>query len=448
MNFDIAINNGILLSGHNGYTPFVASMGIIGKKIVYLDNKEIENGQAKELINAKGKIVMPGLYNCHCHGDMTIARGMGDDLTLKEQIDTFTDSNWFYKFMNDDERYLSRVLTYVEALLSGTVFIVENMYWGLGTKSIDAMNEVGIRGALVEDIRYDFNKPNEIHTEKYLKEFISQCQVNELIPVIGNISEEDFNLPLLEKTQQMIKKLGCFETRHLAENDWRVEAVQKNFGSTPVSMLKKFDGLHKKLIGSHGIYISDSEIDMMSKEEVKVANTPLCEMKIADGIAPIPKFLEKGVVVALGTDGAMWNNSNDIFREMKGMVLLHNINSGIRSLKAKDVLDMATINGARLFGLEEETGTLEVGKDADIIFIDSNKPHLSPLRVENKENVASTVVYSATGNDVTDVFIKGKHIVSDGKLTTIDVEALLARVNKISERIGKDYELSRKINED
>lgn len=442
--FDIALNDGIIISGHNGYKPLRGSVGIKDGRFAYIGEEKIEASEAREIRSADNRIIMPGLFNCHCHGDMTIARGMGDNRTLKEQNEAYGDSRWFFDYVSDEDRYLSRQLTYAEALLSGTVFIVENMYWGLGERSIEAMTSVGIKGALAEDVRKDFTKPDILHDESYLKDFAEKCLKSGIIPILGTISEEDFQKELLIRVKELVDHSQLIETRHLAENDWRVELVKERFGTTPVEFLNNLDCLHDKMIGSHGIYISEDEMETMARKGVKVVNTPLCEMKIQDGIAPIPAFLRHGVTVALGTDGAMWNNSNDIFREMKGMVLLHSITSGVRSLSARDVLDMATINGAKCFGLEKERGTIEEGKYADFLVIDAQKPHLSPLRLEHQENVASTVVYSATGSDVEDVYVEGKRIVENYRLKSIDLKELMEKVDKISERIGMEYELSGK----
>jgi 5-methylthioadenosine/S-adenosylhomocysteine deaminase len=147
-------------------------------------------------------------------------------------------------------------------------------------------------------------------------------------------------------------------------------------------------------------------------------------------------MVRQGVCVGLGTDGALWNNSSDIFREMKGMSLLHTINGGIRSLSKRNILDMATTGGAAVFGKQAEFGMIQEGMKADMILIDVNQPRLQPLLLGKHENVTSTLIYSATGGDVTDVFINGKRLVKDGKLTTVDVAALIGRVRETAEKIA------------
>ena len=379
---------------------------------------------------------MPGLVNCHCHGDMTLARGLGDDMTLGEQIQAFSSHNWFYEYISDDDRYYARQLAYCEALLSGVTFICENMYWSLGTRSIQAMRETGIKGALVEDIRLDFADSNSFVSDNALQEFSAACRENGMVPVIGLLAEENYETARLRKVFEKAHGIDALQTLHLAENQWRRDLIQKKYGMTPIEYLARNGFLHDRLIGSHVVYAAENEIVLLKESKVRVTNTPLCEMKIADGIAPIPAMVRQGVTVGLGTDGALWNNSSDIFREMKGMALLHTVNSGIRCLSKKDILDMATTGGAAVFGKETEFGMIQAGMKADMILIDADKPHLQPLILGKHENVCSAIIFNATGGDVTDVFVDGKRLVKDGVLSGVDVPALMRRVRQTAEKIA------------
>lgn len=437
MRFDVGVNQAIIVSAANGYEPFIGSVGVKDGRIVWVTTGRIEKSECDRWIDGADRILMPGLVNAHCHGDMTLARGMGDDLTLLEQNQAFADTNWFYTLINDDDRYASRQLTYCEALLSGTTFIMENMYWGLGERSVDAMAEIGIKGALAEDIRRDFAKPDLLLENEELIRFRDACREKGLLSVVGSISEEDFEPERLKRIKQKTAECGIRQTFHLAENDWRINRICENFGCGSVEFLHRYGILDHDTIGSHVVYLNDHEIDLLAQTGTKVANTPLCEMKIADGIAPIPKMVRAGVTVCLGTDGAMWNNSNDIFREMKGMSLLHTIHSGIRSLKTTDILDMATINGAKAFGLEAEFGTIEEGKSADFILVRTDSPHMRPLRMGLCENVTSSLVFSANGNDVSDVFVNGKHVVENGAIMTANVSKIMEDVQKANEKIAR-----------
>jgi 5-methylthioadenosine/S-adenosylhomocysteine deaminase len=436
MTFDLAVHNGIVVTPNNCYKPFFGSIGIKKGLIDYVGERSIARADAKENIDATGKIVMPGLVNGHCHAEMAFAKGLGDDLTLAEQNQVFKDINWFHDITSEEDRYYSRILTYIEALLSGTTFLLDNTFWSIGQRSFEAMKTVGIKGGIVQDIVTDFALPDSFLPLEDLAEFKRDCDKNHLIPVLGGILEEEFSPSRLEKMAEITSQVDCLVTSHLCETTWRQEIVEEQFHTSSVVLLERYGILNKKYIGSHAIYLSDEDIQSLVKFEAKVVNTPLCEMKIADGIAPLPAMLTQGVVVGLGTDGAMWNNSNDIFREMKGVSLLHTVTSGIRAITTHSILDMATINGARVFGLENEIGSLEEGKSADIILVDANQPHMAPIRLAPKENVSSALVFCATGQDVSDVIVDGTHIVRDRKLLTMNVNEIIDRVATTSEKIS------------
>jgi len=438
--YTLGIENVIIVSGNFDYVPFRGSVYLDGAVIAKIcpDDPSVPKAprdHCGERMDGNGKILMPGLVNCHCHGDMTLARGLGDDMTLLEQIEAFRPHNWFYKYVNDDDRYYARQLGYCEALLAGTTFICENMYWGLGERSVSAMKETGIKGALVEDIRYDFSNSDSFFPVQKLKEISSGCREAGLVPVIGLMAEEDFETDRLRKAFELLRDVDALQTMHLAENAWRVDIVLKKYGMTPVEYLARNGFLNDKFIGSHVVCVTDNEIRLLKEAGVKVANTPLCEMKIADGIAPIPEMVRRGVTVGLGTDGPLWNNSSDIFREMKAMALLHTVSKGIRSLSKKEILDMATTGGAAVFGKEKEFGMIKEGMKADMILIDPDKPRLQPLLLGKNENVTSALVFGATGADVSDVFVNGKRLVKDGRLTGADVKAVIDRVKRAAEKI-------------
>ena len=439
--FDTGIDNVIIVSKNFNYAPFWGSVCLQGGKIAEVRGGPSARDECAEWIDGGGKILMPGLVNGHCHGDMTLARGLGDDMTLLEQIRAFDSHNWFQRYITDDDRYYARQLTYCEALLAGTTFICENMYWSLGERSMRAMREVGIKGALVEDIRFDFADSDSFLSDDALKEFSAVCREGGIVPVIGLPAEEDFETSRLQAIFEKLRGIDALQTLHLAENPWRIELIRKKYGLSPIEYLAREGFLHDRLIGSHVVYATENEVRLMKEANVKIANTPLCEMKIADGIAPIPEMVRQKLTVGFGTDGALWNNSNDIFREMKAMSLLHTVSGGIRSLSKTDVLDMATSGGAAVFGGEGDFGMIKEGMQADLILIDADKPHMQPLVLGKRENVrhenvTSAIIFSATGADVSDVFVNGKRLVKDGKLTTVDVPALCARVRQTAQRIA------------
>lgn len=435
--FDTVISGGIILSSHNGYKPFAGSIGITGGVIEIVSPSILKSNDAREFINASGKIIMPGLINGHCHGDMAFAKGFGENMTLKEQMSVFGDVGWFYPYVTDEERYYARQHTYCEAMLSGTTTLVENMFWSLGERSPKAFKEVGLRGAPAEDVRYDFMKSDEFLTDKMLTNFRTSCEVNGCIPILGTLPEEEFTDLRLKETDRIVNGSHSLYTSHLAETNWRYDSVMEKFHMSPVKVLEKYNLLNERYIGSHGIYFDEEDMEILAKNRVRIVNTPICEQKIADGAAPIRRLLDHGITVGLGTDGAMWNNSNDLFREMKCMAIVHNIRNGAGTFSPKEILDMATINGAKMLGLEEKLGTLEEGKIADIILIDAASPHMTPIHYGEWENVTSNTVFCATGADVTDVMIDGEFRIRNRNILTCSVKEIQKSVQETSNQIIK-----------
>lgn len=434
--FDIVIVDAVIISGHDRYKPLVGSIGIEKGRIGYVGPKRLTASDGRTFIPASGKIAMPGLVNGHCHGEMGFAKGAADNTTLQEQMQNFAGNNWFFCDLSQEDRFYTRQFTYAEAVLSGTTFLLENMYWSLeGELSQKAFYEVGLRGAPAEDVRYDFYRSDNFLTEEMLDTFRLSCEKYGLIPVLGTLPEEEFTEERLWKVRQTVEKRNCFFSSHLSETTWRHQSALEQMGDTPVKVLDRFGLLTDKYIGSHGVYLDDEDIAIYAKSGAGLVSTPICEMKIGDGLAPIPELVKAGVPVALGTDGAMWNNSNDLFREMKCMSIIHNLRTGVRTFTPEDILDMATINGARLFHMEQELGTLEEGKLADLILLDVTSPHMNPLRIGKRDNVSSTVVYCATGSDVTDVIINGVETVRERRLLTKEISKLQERVQEIAERI-------------
>lgn len=479
---DIAIHQVILMSPHADWQPCVGSLAIRGEKIIYagpgpvaaratgrrgsgpaLMSMGVGSGPAlgsmgtgsspaltpvgdrpsdrltaggcppaRDHFDGQGAILMPGLVNGHCHGDMALIKSEADGLTLAGQNELFAPHNWFGDLLTDDDRFLSRRLTYAESLLAGVTFICENMYWSLGLRSVEAMHDVGITGALAEDLRADFRDCTHLHSKVWLSEFSDACRRYGYVPVAGCCSEEDFEPGRMAAEHRLASSCGMLETRHYSETPWRIDRIRERFGTTPTALLKADGALSPALIASHAVHLTPEDIADMAQAGVKVVNTPLCEMKIADGMAPIVELMKGGVVCGLGTDGAGWNNSNDIFREMKGLALLSSIRLGPSAGPSpKQLLTAATIGGLAVFGEEGRRGSLELGKMADFILVDIHQPHLAPMAGDP----ASALVFCATGRDVADVFVGGRHVVRDGQLMTLDAAELVSKAEEVGARI-------------
>jgi len=210
-----------------------------------------------------------------------------------------------------------------------------------------------------------------------------------------------------------------------------VEEVIRRTGKRPVLHLQDLGLLNQSLIGVHAVHLDDEEIDLLARNKVGIVHSPESNMKLASGMARVTELVKKGIAIGLGTDGCASNNNLDLFKEMDTAAKLDKVRTlDPVNMGATTVLKMATVWGAKVLGLEKEIGTIEVGKKADLITIDLEKPHLVPLY-----NPLSTIVYSASGSDVKDVIVNGRVLMKDRAFTALDAEEVMAKVREISERI-------------
>lgn len=435
MPFTVGIDRAIVMSAHTGFQPWVGSVGVTDGRIEYVGERRLTAADCAELIPGEGRVLMPGLVNGHCHGDMTVARGLGEQMTLQQQQIAFADHGWFSKWLTSEDLFYSRQLTYIEALLGGTTFILENSFWN-HPDAVAAMSAVGIRGAIAMDIRPDFSEPDVLVTDVEIVRFAAECAAAGILPVMGSISEEDFTAERLAHVGQMLAAHGHLVTSHLAETKWRDEISREVTGLSPVRAMAEHGFFDDRHIGSHMVQLDADDIALVAERGVKVVCTPGCEMKIADGIAPVAEMLQAGIPVSLGTDGALWSNSNDLFRELRATQMSQNCRYGPQAVSNADILRMATINGAITFGQSDAFGTIEAGKSADFILVDMSAPRVRPLSLSGRETVSAAVTGLVTAADVTDVFVRGERVVAGRRLETVDTATVLDHVQAAHERIA------------
>ena len=386
--------------------------------------------EAEKRLNAGGGLIMPGLVNSHNHAAMTCFRGMADDLPLME---------WLTKYIfpaesqsDGDQVYWSTLLACCEMIRSGTTTFCD-MYL-FEDRVAQAAKEAGMR-ALVGEVIYDFPSPHYGPPDKGL-EFTERLIRDWRGDSLVRIAVEPHALytcspDLLRRCRELSDRYEVSWVIHLAETQSELEEVSKKYGATPVKHLQNLDLLSPSLIACHCVWLTEEEMDILARFGVRVVHNPESNMKLASGVAPVPDLLARGIPVGLGTDGCASNNNLDLFQEMDFAAKLHKVHRlDPTVMPAQTVLEMATIGGARVLGMEKEIGSLEVGKKADIIILDLNRPHLQPVY-----NIVSHLVYSATGADVRDVIIDGKLVMENRKLLTIDEKAVLHKMQDIKTKI-------------
>jgi 5-methylthioadenosine/S-adenosylhomocysteine deaminase len=387
---------------------------------------------AAELLAADHGLIMPGLVNTHTHAAMACFRGLADYLPLMQ---------WLQEYifpveakLTGDMVYRATLLSLAEMIKSGTTSFCD-MY--LFAKDVArATQESGMR-AWIGEVLYDFPSPNYgevVSGFEYVEELFTLYDNNPLISItVDPHAVYTCSPDLLKDLKSMAGKHNALYIIHLSENEEEVKGSKERYGASPVMHLENLGLLDSTVVADHCVMLTDEEIQLLAQREVKIAHCPESNMKLASGIAPVQQMISAGLSVGLGTDGSASNNDVDMFGEMNSAAKLHKVNTlDPTALPAVTVLDMATMGGARVLGAEKEIGSLEPGKKADLIVLDMNQPHLTPLY-----NIPSHMVYAARGADVIHSVINGKVVMQNRELKTLDEKAILTDMIRMGEQIKK-----------
>ena len=404
------------------------SLLIQNDKIVEISDK-IGLNDVDEVINAEDKVLIPGLVNTHTHLSMTLMRGLADDMQLETWLNNYI---WPFEANLDGEHcYAGALLACAEMIKSGTTCF-NDMYFFMDHVA-KAAEEAGIRGTLSHGM-IDFGDEDKRKQEfKESIRIIKKCHDTgdgRIKVAFGPHSPYTCSQELLEGVKKESMKYGVRIHIHVSETQKEVSDIINEHGNRPFEYLEEIDFLGSEITAAHGIWLSESEIDIIKERNVKISHNPSSNMKLSSGVSPVAELLGKGVNVSMGTDGSASNNNMDLLEEMKIAALLQKVKTMDPTvLTAQDVFKMATINGANSLGLENEIGTIEVGKKADLVLVNMKTPKLTPFR-----NPISHLVYSANGGDVDTVICNGKLLMKNKELLTIDE----ANVLEIAENASED----------
>jgi len=382
--------------------------------------------KAKKIIDGKGLVVMPGLINTHGHLAMSLLRGYADDMNLEE---------WWMKHVypieskfGRKEVYWGSLLATIEMIKSGTTCFADFYYYE--DETAKAAQEIGMRGILgcaILDVPTFYYKTTDSafkKTELLIKKFKN----NSLVQIaLAPHMFQTASIETYKKSKEMANENGLLLFTHTSETKQENDFSLKKYKQRPIEVLAKNNILDEKTILAHCCWLNKKEIKTLAQTGASVAHCPVSNMKLASGIMPLQEMLESGVNISLGTDGVCSNNNLDMIEEMKITALLHKVSKLDPNIAdAQTVLDMATINGAKALGLENEIGSLEKNKKADLVILNFEKSHLIP-----QHNLISHLVYSANGSDVDTVFINGKMIMENRKIKKIDEEKVFNKIKKI-----------------
>jgi len=387
--------------------------------------------KAKRLVPAKGKIVLPGLVNTHNHAPMVLFRGIADDLSLAEWLEKHIlpaeAKNVTAEFVEWGTR-----LACLEMIRSGTTTYADMYYFE--DQVAEATARAGMRAVLGETILQFAAPDNKTPQEglNYTEEFIKRWRSHPLIvPAVAPHAPYTNSAETLIACKLLADKYGVPMMIHVSETQDETKQIRERYGKTPAQWLESLGVLGPRVLFHHGVWLSEEDLAIVRQHGVSVSHNPESNMKLASGIAPVRRMLALGIEVGLGTDGAASNNNLDMFETMDFAAKLHKLaNMDPTVLPAPQVLEMATLGGARALGMGGDIGSLEKGKKADFILVETGSAHLQPLY-----NVYSRLVYDVKGPDVKTSVINGKIVMLDGKVLTLDENAILRKAREYQKRI-------------
>ncbi len=377
-------------------------------------------------------LIMPGLVNTHTHAAMSCFRGLADDLPLM----TWLEEHIFpvETRLTADMVYQSTLLSLAEMIKSGTTSFCD-MY--LFSKEVARATEISGMRAWIGEVLYDFPSPCYGELENgfsYLADLFNHYKDHSLISITSDPHAVYTCSPeLLTRLGTVAQDNDSLYVIHLSENEAEVNTCRERYGCSPVEHLEHLGLLTPKTLAAHCVMLDGGEIELLARRGVSVSHCMESNMKLASGTAPVVQMLQAGVKVGIGTDGAASNNDVDMFGEMNTVAKTHKVaRMDPTAMNAEQTLHAATLGGAATLGAKEQIGSLEIGKKADMIVLDLNQPHLTPLY-----NIPSHMVYAARGADVVHSVIDGRVVMENRRLLTLDEDKILAQMREIGQGISK-----------
>ena len=408
----------------NGY------LGIDGDRIDYI-GAEAPSAVYDEIRDMTGKLLLPGLVNGHTHTGMSLLRGLGSDLPLKEWLfDTIFPVE---DRLTDEDLRIGMELSLLEMIASGTTAFTD-MYMG-AAYCAPAVIASGMKANLCRPLQ-SFDPDEEPMTCRRMREMLALYDEwngagDGRIAVDFSVhAEYTCTEKMVRAAAEEAQKRGAGVHIHLSETEAEQRTCLEKYGLTPAQWFDSLGAFHGRAYAAHGVWLTESDRALLKERGVTVVHCPESNLKLGSGVADVPTMVAEGLNVALGTDGAASNNNLNMLEEMHLAALLH---KGIRrdptALPMSEVLKMATVNGARLQG-RANTGILAVGNKADIVAVDMDRPHLTPCL-----DPLSNLLFSAQGSDVCMTMADGQILYENGEYLTLDKDRILFEARRAAERL-------------
>ena len=390
-------------------------------------------------IDCKGLIVLPGLIQAHIHLCQTLFRGLADDLALEAWL---AQRIWPLEAAHTAESiYASAQLGAAELLLGGTTTILDMETVRHTGAAFEALESIGIRATAGKCLMDAVSSPASLRepTDRALQESADLCARwhgaagGRLRYCFAPRFAPSCTGALLRATSDLAEKAGAVVHTHAAETPLELELVKRETGHDEIAYLDSVGISGPRAALAHCVWVDKDGIARLARQATNIVHCPSSNLKLGSGVAPVPEMLAAGCHVGIGADGAPCNNRLDAFAEMRLAALIQKPRLGPEALPAAQVLELATLGGARAVGLEAEIGSIEVGKRADLVVLDLGGPHAQPEEAE----LVSRIVYSARAADVRHVVVDGRIVIRDAALKTADLEEIRRAANDHARRLRR-----------
>jgi len=386
---------------------------------------------AEKITGGEKMVALPGFVNCHTHASMTLLRSYADDLPLMKWLQEMI---WpFEENMTSDDIYWGAMLSCVEMIRSGTTTFAD-MYMHMD-RVAEAVEKTGVRAVLSRGmIGIAPNGPQALEQSKEFVRNYNGTAEGRVNCMLGPHAPYTCPPEFIQQAMEYAKDLNVGIHIHLAETRGEFGDMTEKYGKTPVQLMDSIGLFELPVLAAHCVHLDDHDIEILCSKKVGIAHNPESNMKLASGIAPVQKLIDAGAVVGLGTDGASSNNNLDMLEELRSASFLQKVSTeDATALPASAALGMATREGARVLGMENEVGMIKPGYKADIILIDMDKPHLYPLH-----NPAAHVAYAASSADIDTTVVNGRVLMENRRLLTVDEDEICAKAQECANRLVKE----------
>ncbi len=433
---NIAVKNILAILPENGKVAESAK-DVVKETDIYIEGQRIAGVgsapagfKADKVIDGHHKLAIPGLINCHTHSYMAFMRNIADDLSFMDWL--FGKIDPIEQKMTDEDAYWGAKLAIVEMMKSGTTCF-NDMQMNIH-QTTRAVKESGMRAVIARGlVGSGDDEAGRLRLDQAFEEKEAFADCDRLTFMLGPHAPYTCDDAFMRIVSKKAAENNMGIHVHLSESENEIAQIKEKYGCTPIEMADKNGLFDVNCIAAHCVQATDYDIEILKKKHVSVVTNPASNMKLGNGFAPIPKMLDAGVNVCLGTDGAASNNALNMFREMGLLALIHKgVYRNPQCVSAAEIFRIATINGAKALGLENETGSIEVGKKADIAILDLNTPALMPTN-----NLIAALSYSATGAEVDTVIIDGTVTMEGRKILTLNEDEIYSHVCDIIKRIGQ-----------